>query len=303
MPPPPVGIAAAPGAVEGVSTGTCAAENDSPPLRAGADTAGGVANGGGACGSGADPGPIACIAPSDNDWTPAVAGCPVIMPVATDCPIGPGEKPCPTAAGERGPLGVAGTVGAIGTPTAGTGGLLRRRRGWWSSWHRSSAARPASPYTEQPAPAGTSACETSATATTSPPVAPAAGRRRRAAARGQPRAAATTRPDQCHLPNARGESRSSLLIGRGGGTSSVLKPCSRAQVRASPWIPSASRIFCVAAMILLTAAPDALAASALHRAWIAWISANCSGSGFFEARTSSISLLPSFAISVNRLRR
>ena len=80
------------------------------------------------------------------------------------------------------------------------------------------------------------------------------------------------------------ESSSSLLIGRGGGTSSVLKPCSRAQVRASPWIPSASRIFCVAAMILLTAAPDAFAASALHRAWIAWISANLFGQRFFRRK-------------------
>ncbi|WP_235657808.1 hypothetical protein [Mycobacterium tuberculosis] len=30
----------------------------------------------------------------------------------------------------------------------------------------------------------------------------------------------------------------------------------------------------------------------MHLVWIAWISANCSGNGFFDARTSSISLFP-----------
>lgn len=41
----------------------------------------------------------------------------------------------------------------------------------------------------------------------------------------------------------------------------------------------------MAVMTLSTASRDAFAASALHLVWIAWISANCSGSGFFDART------------------
>ncbi|CNZ29235.1 Uncharacterised protein [Mycobacterium tuberculosis] len=59
----------------------------------------------------------------------------------------------------------------------------------------------------------------------------------------------------------------------------------------------------MAVMTLSTASRDAFAASALHLVWIAWISANCSGSGFFDARTSSISLFPSPAMPVNRLRK
>lgn len=43
----------------------------------------------------------------------------------------------------------------------------------------------------------------------------------------------------------------------------------------------------MAVMTLSTASRDAFAASALHLVWIAWISANCSGNGFFDARTSS----------------
>ena len=184
------------------------------------------------------------------------------------------------------------------------------------------AIGPLPPGTDGPAAAGSAAGGPAGTVPPpGPPVPTPKSRRRRRQPAVHARTAATTRPARsatrarCAVghhpaaarpplpgppappPKARGESRSSLLIGRGGGTSSVLKPCSRAQVRASPWIPSASRIFCVAAMILLTAAPDAFAASALHRAWIAWISASFSGSGFFDARTSSISLLPSFAIS------
>ena len=280
---------------------------DSPPLRAGADAAGVVASGGGACESAADPGSIACIAPSDNDWTPAVAGCPVVMPVKTDCPIGPGAKPCPTVAGDRGLLGVAGIVGAIGPPAPGTdeppAGIA--------------AGDPAGtgpPLANAPAlsGAGDDACAPApGTFTAPPPPAPPLASAPELSGAGDD--ACAPAPEIVEpapapaAPRPRGlrgaEFRSSSLIWRGGGTSSVLKPCSRAQSRASPWISSASRIFCVAAMILLTAAADAFAASALHRAWIAWISANCSGTGFFDARTSSISLLPSFAISVNRLRR
>jgi hypothetical protein len=56
-------------------------------------------------------------------------------------------------------------------------------------------------------------------------------------------------------------------------------------------------------MILSTAVRLAFAASALQRVWMACISANCSDSDFFDARTSSISLFPAFAISVNLIRR
>lgn len=59
----------------------------------------------------------------------------------------------------------------------------------------------------------------------------------------------------------------------------------------------------MAVMTLSTAPRDAFAASALHLVWIAWISTNCSGNGFFDARTSSISLFPSPAMPVNRLRK
>lgn len=59
----------------------------------------------------------------------------------------------------------------------------------------------------------------------------------------------------------------------------------------------------MAVMTLSTASRDAFATSALHLVWIAWISANCSGNGFFDARTSSISLFPSPAMPVNRLRK
>ena len=129
--------------------------NDSPPLRAGADIAG-VASEGDA--GGTDPGSIACIAPSDNDCRPAVAGCPVVIPVMTDCPIGPGEKPCPRAAGDRGPPGTPGAPGAIGAlppiagapplsggaagAPAGTGPPLPGPRGT-NTWRRSAGQRPA----------------------------------------------------------------------------------------------------------------------------------------------------------------
>ena len=89
--PPPVGGAGAPDVVGGVSTGPLAATN-APPL----GTVGGVASGGAACGGGADPDSIACIAPADNDCAPAPVGCPVAIPVATDAPTrakSPGQQP------------------------------------------------------------------------------------------------------------------------------------------------------------------------------------------------------------------
>ena len=306
-PSPPVGVAAAPGATEGVSTGTCAAVNDSPPLKAGAEIAGDVANAGGACGSAAEPGSIACIAPSDNDCRPAVAGCPVVIPVKTDCPIGPGEKPCPRAAGERGAPGVAEIAGAVGPPTPGTDGLP-------AGIAAGDPAGTGPPLANAPAlsGAGDDCAPTPGTFSAPPPPAPPLASAPELSGDGNgacaPPPGTFSEPAPAPAaPRPRGLRgavfRSSSVIWCGGGTSSALKPCSRAQSLASPWIPSASRIFCVAAMILLTAAADALAASALHLAWIAWISANCRGSGFFDARTSSISLLPSFAISVSRLRR
>lgn len=110
-------------------------------------------------------------------------------------------------------------------------------------------------------------------------------------------------PEAWRHPPLTPEFRSSREIVCGAATSSVLNPCSCAHVRASPPTPSASRIFCVAATILSTAVRLAFAASALQRACTANASANCSGVGFFEARISSISLLPLFAISANLLRR
>jgi hypothetical protein len=53
--------------------GLPAGVNDSPPTT-GMDGVTGGASGGEACGGGADPVPIACIAPEDNDCAPALAG-------------------------------------------------------------------------------------------------------------------------------------------------------------------------------------------------------------------------------------
>ena len=99
------------------------------------------------------------------------------------------------------------------------------------------------------------------------------------------------------------ECRSSLLIGFGGDASPVSKPFARAQLRALPPTPSASRIFCVATIILSTESRLAFPASALQRTCTACISASFSGGSFFDARISLISLLPVFAMSDNRLRR
>ena len=70
--PPPV-VGASVGEVTAASTGVLAAVNDSPPAM-GMDGATGGTSGGEACGGGADPVPIACIAPEDNDCAPAPAG-------------------------------------------------------------------------------------------------------------------------------------------------------------------------------------------------------------------------------------
>jgi hypothetical protein len=254
---PPDGPAGVPVALGGVSTGACAEANDSPH-RAGADTGGGAANGGGACGgSRAASCPIACIAPSVSDCAPAAAGCPVAIPVMNDCPIGPGSKPCPTAAGDMGALGIPGAPGAIGAPITGgvpgAGGAVGGPDG-----------APAPPRVPLPPNADVGAAV---------PGGPLPGD------------SGPFPRNPSLLTACCGEERSSLPIWRGGGTSSVLKPCSLAHFRASPPIPWASRIFCVAAMILSTAVRLALAASALHRAWMACTSANCSGRGFFDART------------------
>ncbi len=198
-PSPPVGVAAATG--DGVSTGTCAAVNPSPPLRVGMDVAGVVANGGGAGVSAADPGSIACIAPSEKDCRPGTAGCPVGTPVANGCPIGPGAKPCPTVAGEKGLLGAAETEGAIGAPVPGTDGAACRR-GCCSGWHRSRRCQAHRSPHRPPAPAS----HHSGTPALPPPPGPpdpapaAAGGGSRPV---PPRAAATTGPSRTGPPALR----------------------------------------------------------------------------------------------------
>lgn len=101
----PVDAGGAPGVFAGVSTGPCVASM--PAAMVGADTTGGVVIGGVACGGGTDPDCIAVIAPSDSECAPAAAGCPVTIPVANDCPIDVGDTPCPRAAGDSDPPGIA----------------------------------------------------------------------------------------------------------------------------------------------------------------------------------------------------
>ncbi len=273
----------------GVSTGPCVASI--PAAMVGADTTGGAVMGGATCGGGTDPDCIAVIAPSDSECAPAAAGCPVTIPVANDCPIDVGDTPCPRAAGDSDPPGIAGAAGMpppmAGGPAAagvviggagGTGPALACRLE--APIARGAGCEPAAwtPLPEKP-PAPTDCGDARSPAPSTLPKLP-------------PRA-----------PGPVSAARSFSLIRRGGGASSTLKPLARAHVRGSSPISSASRISCMAVMTLSTASRDAFAASALHLAWIAWISATCSGSGFFDARTSSISLFPSPAMSVNRLRK
>ncbi len=271
----------------------------------GADTTGGVVIAGAACGGGTDPDCIAVIAPSDSECAPAAAGCPVTIPVANDWPTDVGDTPCPRAAGDSDPPGIAGAAGmpppmtggpaAGGDVTTGAGGtgpvLPRNPVSLTGAAGGRAATTPPSDDHTPPSPR----------IPVSPTDCPGSG----VISAPTPADGTPPSPRIPRSPIAAGaESRSSLLIERGGGgTSSMSKPCSRAQLRASLPVPSASRISCVAAKILSTAARDAFAASALHRAWIACISATCSGSSFFEASTSSTSLFPASAISVNLLRR
>lgn len=304
VPVSPAAITGAPEAVADVSTeGWIAADSIPAAAMVGAATGGGVGSGEAVCGAGVPPDSIACIVPAVNDCAPAAAGCPVIIPVANDCPSEVGEMPCPAAAGENDPPGrpgAAGMPGVIPGGVVGVGSVVGGPAGigplaacplalTTGSGDDVGASAPVKfprlppPLANPPSPA-TAGCD---------PGAPAFG-----ASPGVP-PTPVLRP-----PEATGdEATSSLPMGRGGSTSSTLKPWSRAHDRASAPMPSASRIFCVAATILSTAARDAFAASALHRTWIICISSTCSGSGFFELRMSSISRLPAFAISVNLPRK
>ncbi len=114
----------------GVSTGPCVASM--PAAMVGADTTGGVVIGGVACGGGTDPDCIAVIAPSDSECAPAAAGCPVTIPVANDCPIDVGDTPCPRAAGDSDPPGIA--TGASGDDwRCSSGGCCDHRGRWYRS--------------------------------------------------------------------------------------------------------------------------------------------------------------------------
>ncbi|VBA60429.1 hypothetical protein LAUMK191_05513 [Mycobacterium attenuatum] len=304
VPVSPAAITGVPAAVADVSTeGWIAADSIPVAAMVGAATGAGVGSGEAVCGPGVAPDSIACIVPADNDCAPAAAGCPVIMPVANDCPTEVGEMPCPAAAGEKDPPG---RPGAAGMPGSIPGGVVGAGRvvggpagiGPLAAWPLAlttgrgddvGASAPVKfprlppPLANPPSPA-TAGCG---------PGAPAFG-----ASPGVP-PTPVLRP-----PEATGdEVSSSLPMGHGGGTSSTLKPWSRAHDRASAPVPSASRIFCVAATILSTEARDAFAASALHCSWIMCISSSCSGSGFFELRIFSISRSPAFAISVSLPRK
>ncbi len=281
----------------GVSTGPCVASI--PAAMVGADTTGGAVMGGATCGGGTDPDCIAVIAPSDSECAPAAAGCPVTIPVANDWPTDVGDTPCPRAAGDSDPPGIA---GATGGPVPMTGGVAAGGdvTGGAVGTGPALACHPP-PNATPDLVALTPLASPSALPT--PPCHPVPETADNGGAWMAPLAPPAPPPALRHPPPS-AESRSFSLTRRGGGgASSTLKPLACAHVRGSSPISSASRISCVAVMTLSTASRDAFAASALHLAWIAWISATCSGSGFFDARTSSISLFPSPAMSVNRLRK
>lgn len=124
MPVSPAAITGVPEAVADVSTkGWIAADSIPAAAMVGADTGSGVGKGEAVCGAGVDPDSIACMAPADNDCVPAAAGCPVIIPVANDCPSEAGDMPCPEAAGENDPPGRPGAAGIpVGIPGVVTGG-------------------------------------------------------------------------------------------------------------------------------------------------------------------------------------
>ncbi len=103
------------------STGACAGPSASPPDTAAAGMTGAAAIGGATCGAGGAPCPIAFIAPCDKDCAGPATGCPVAIPVMSDWPSGPAERPWPVAAGAIGPLGIAGIPGATGAPLPGIG--------------------------------------------------------------------------------------------------------------------------------------------------------------------------------------
>lgn len=123
VPVSPAAITGAPEAVADVSTeGWIAADSIPAAAMVGAATGGGVGSGEAVCGAGVPPDSIACIVPADNDCAPAAAGCPVIIPVANDCPSEVGEMPCPAAAGENDPPGRPGAAGMPGVIPGGVGG-------------------------------------------------------------------------------------------------------------------------------------------------------------------------------------
>ena len=256
-----------------------------PPLGA-VDVTGGVSTGGPAWGGVPAPDSIACIAPDDNPCAPAPAGCPVAMPDANDC-AKLGEVAWPSPADDIGMAlpGTPGIRGDIGPPLAG-------------KWTPGDGATPCPPGTEplpNPAPE-TPLLGDGASGAEVPPKPAGDAPGKRPCGDG---ASGTEPPPTDGVDDP----RSAWLIGRGEEGLSALKPFSRAQVRASPPTPSTSRIFWVAVVSLSTAFKLAFAASALQRNWTACTSATCSGSGFFDARIASISLLPVFAISANRLRK
>ncbi|BBY03533.1 hypothetical protein MSEO_40320 [Mycobacterium seoulense] len=93
--PPVAGGAEAAGG--GASTGVLVGMK-TPALGA-VGVTGGVPAGGPVSGGAPPPDSIACIAPDDNPWAPAPAGCPVAIPDANDC-ARLGEAPCPRPAGD-----------------------------------------------------------------------------------------------------------------------------------------------------------------------------------------------------------
>ena len=131
------------------STGACAGPSASPPDTAAAGMTGAAAIGGATCGAGGAPCPIAFIAPCDKDCAGPATGCPVAIPVMSDWPSGPAERPWPVAAGAIGPLGIAGIPGATGAPLPGIGTPLPGdgTPAAWDGW-------PPAQNQRQPSPAG-----------------------------------------------------------------------------------------------------------------------------------------------------
>ena len=223
-----------------------------------------------------------------------------------DWPSGPGDAPWPMAAGAIGPLGIAGIPGPTGPPAPGVGSPVPGEGAGPGGPPGHDPAAPANP----PIPSGAAgdpcvAAFGGVPGPLAPPLlSPPAPSGTDAGGPLEPGTLPGLPPISPRPPALSGdESRSPLLIGVGAGASSTLKPWSRIQARALVSMPSLQRMPWVPDTIVLTAIKLAFEAAALQANWTRCIDANFASGGSFDARMSSICLLPSSAMAVNLLRR